>query len=48
MYQDCDAKLLCLYECNKRNSVISRFHPMRWKPLWERGRGWFPALRPSH
>lgn len=49
MYQDVMAKATIMSECDKRNKVISRFHPMRWRPLWARGKGWFPALRPvSH
>jgi hypothetical protein len=46
MYQDSNEKAKVLAECTKRNMVISRFHPMRWRPLWSHGKGWFPALRP--
>jgi hypothetical protein len=45
MFQDIEAKAFAMAECDKRNAVISRFHPMRWKPLFSHGRGWFPALR---
>ncbi len=48
MYQDEIAKGECIRECLKRNAHISKFHVMRWRPLWTHGKGWFPALRPSH
>lgn len=45
-YTDNDAKAHCADECAKRNLHISRFHPCRWKPLWDCSRGWSPKLRP--
>lgn len=46
MFQDLNAKADCETVCIRRNAHISRFHPMRWRPLWAHGKGWFPALRP--
>ena len=45
-YHDEMAKADCAAECAKRNKVISRFHPKRWKALYQAGKGWEPCLRP--
>ena len=45
-YHDLDAKRDCLNEVAKRNRVISRFHPKRWKAIYRHGKGWEPSLRP--
>ena len=46
-FTDTPAKTACQAECDKRNKNISKFHPLRWKPLWDSVKGWHPELRPT-
>lgn len=47
-FKDPEAQAVCQRICDMRNKHILRTHPLRWKPLWDCKRGWFPALRPVH
>lgn len=44
-FHDEQQKAVCQAECDKRNKSIGKHHPLRWKPLFEPGKGWKPNLR---
>lgn len=50
MFQDIEAKRVCMAECAKRNKHMGKhqWQMMHWRPLWTHSKGWFPALRPNH
>jgi hypothetical protein len=46
-FTDAPAKVAAQALCDKRNQVMSRFHPLRWRPLWTPDKGWHCELRPN-
>lgn len=44
-FQDADVIAAVQAECDKRNKHISKFHPLRWRPMWNHKDGWHPELK---
>lgn len=45
-FNDTEARDKAFALCDKRNKAILKTHHMRWKPLFDHGKGWHAALRP--